>query len=184
MQNDNLTGKAQMPIREKVVPKKRRVCQDLELYGECDSQRQKYHLHNTAHEAGVAKVDQSPESNRGVLGKAKAPWVSSQKGDLLVRRSPWDKLGAQPKLLVGLALVLNANTVELAIMNIILAGCAVDVALVQFNPELVSGRLHVLAHVGTPTCKVDALETGVESGCTSKRTSFQSIVRVEGGTDL
>ena len=141
-------------------------------------------LHYTAHEAGVAKVDQSPESNRGVLGKAKAPWVSSQEGDLLVRRSPWDKLGAQPKLLVGLALVLNANTVELAIMNIILAGCAVDVALVQFNPELVSGRLHVLAHVGTPTCKVYALETGVESGCTSKRSSFQSIVRVEEGTDL
>ena len=89
-----------------------------------------YHLHNTAHEAGVAKVDQAPESNRGVLGKSKAPWVSSQKGDLLVRRSPRDKLGAQSKLLVGLALVLNANTVELAIMNIILAGCAVDVALV------------------------------------------------------
>ena len=139
-----------------------------------------YHLHNTAHEAGVAKVDQAPESNRGVLGKAKAPWMSPQKGDLLVRRSPRDKLGAQSKLLVGLALVLNANTVELAIMNIILAGCAVDVALVQFNPELVSGRLHVLAHVSTPTCKIDALETGVESGCTSKRTSRESM-RVEGG---
>ena len=84
MQNENLTGKAQMPIREKVVPKKRRVCQDLELCGECDSQLQMYHLHNTAHEAGVAKVDQSPESNRGVLGKAQSPWVSPQKADLLV----------------------------------------------------------------------------------------------------
>ena len=84
MQNDNLTGKAQMPIREKVVPKKRRVCQDLGLCGECDRQLQIYHLHNTAHEAGVAKVDQSPESDRGVLGKAKAPWVSPQKADLLV----------------------------------------------------------------------------------------------------
>ena len=75
---------------------------------------------------------------------------------------------------MGLALVLDADTVELAVMDIILAGCAVDVALVKFNPELVSGRLHVLAHTFSPAGKVDALETRVESGGTSKGQIGQS----------
>ena len=80
--------------------------------------------------------------------------------------------------------MLDADGVELAVVDIVLAGGTVHVALVKLNPESVPCRLDMLSHVGTPAGKVDALETGVESGCTSKRTSCQSIVRAEGGTNL
>ena len=70
--------------------------------------------------------------------------------------------------------MLDTDGVELAVVDIVLAGGAVDIALVQLDPETVPGRLDVLSHVGTPAGKVDALEAGVESGCTSeeKKTHF------------
>ena len=70
--------------------------------------------------------------------------------------------------------MLDTDGMELAIVDIVLAGGAVDIALVQLDPEAVPGRLDVLSHVGTPAGKVDALEARVESGCTSeeKKTHF------------
>ena len=65
-----------------------------------------------------------------------------------------------------LALVLDADGVELVVVDVVLTGGAVHVALLQLYPEPVPGRLDVLSHVGTPAGKVDALEAGVQSGCT------------------
>ena len=64
--------------------------------------------------------------------------------------------------------MLDTDGVELAVVDVVLAGGAVHVALVQLNPKSVPRRLDVFPHVGTPAGKVDALETGVESGCTSE----------------
>ena len=66
--------------------------------------------------------------------------------------------------------MLDADGVELAVVDVVLARGAVHVALVQLNPEPVARGLDVLAHVGTPASKVDALQAGVESGCTSEAT--------------
>ena len=63
--------------------------------------------------------------------------------------------------------MLDADGDELAVVDVVLAGGAVHVALVQLNPESVPRRLDVFSHVGTPAGKVDALEAGVESRCTS-----------------
>ena len=77
--------------------------------------------------------------------------------------------------------MLDTDGMELAVVDIVLAGGAVDIALVQLNPEAVTGRLDVLSHVGTPAGKVDALEAGVESGCTSeeKKTHHFTMNRQE-----
>jgi len=63
--------------------------------------------------------------------------------------------------------MLDTDGVELAVVDVVLAGGAVHVALVQLDPESVACGLDMLAHVGTPASKVDALQAGVESGCTS-----------------
>ena len=70
--------------------------------------------------------------------------------------------------------MLYADGVELAIVDIVLAGGAVHVALVELNPKPVACRLDMLSHVGAPAGKVDALEAGVESG----RTSEQTVKRI------
>ena len=64
--------------------------------------------------------------------------------------------------------MLYADGVQLPVVDIVLAGGAVHVALVQLNPKPVPRRLDVFPHVGTPAGKVDALEAGVKSGCTSE----------------
>ena len=71
--------------------------------------------------------------------------------------------------------MLYTNSVELAVVDIVLAGGTVHVALVKLNPESVPCRLDVLSHVGSPAGKVDALEAGVESGCTSEVKNTHSI---------
>ena len=67
--------------------------------------------------------------------------------------------------------MLDTDSVELAVVDVVLAGGAVHVALVQLDPEPVARGLDVLSHVGTPASKVDALEAGVKSGCTSEVTN-------------
>ena len=66
-----------------------------------------------------------------------------------------------------MALMLDTDGNELAVVDVVLAGGAVHVALVQLDPESVPCRLDVLSHVGAPAGKVDALEAGVESRCAS-----------------
>ena len=55
--------------------------------------------------------------------------------------------------------MLYADGDEFAVVDIVLAGSAVHVALVQLDPESVPCRLDVLSHVGAPAGKVDALDT-------------------------
>ena len=64
--------------------------------------------------------------------------------------------------------MLDTDGVQLAVVDVVLAGGAVHVALVQLNPESVACRLDVLPHVGAPAGEVDALEAGVEARCTSE----------------
>ena len=74
--------------------------------------------------------------------------------------------------------MLHTNSVELAVVDIVLAGGTVHVALVKLNPESVPCRLDVLSHVGSPAGKVDALEAGVQSGCTPE-VSRQCAINLE-----
>ena len=138
-----------VPVREEVVPQLRGVDQ---------------HLHDAAHEAGVAQVDQTPQPCRGVLAEAEPPCVVGQEVHLLGARGPGHKFGAQPQLSAVLVLVLLTDGQELRVVYVILAGGAVYVAIFQVHPQPVVAGLGVLLHAAPPAREVDAGQAGVKPG--------------------
>ena len=136
-----------VPVREEVVPQLRGVDQ---------------HLHDAAHEARVAQIDQTPQPRRGVLAEAEPPSVVCQEVHLLGTRGPGDKFGAKPQLPAVLVLVLLTDRQELGVVDVVLAGGAVDVAVLQVHPQPVAAGLGVLLHTSPPAREVDAGQTGVK----------------------
>ena len=59
-------------------------------------------------------------------------------------------------------LVLLTDGQELSVVDVVLAGGAVDVAILQVHPKPVAAGLGVLLHAPPPAREVNAGQTGVE----------------------